>query len=243
MHSAEINVQDLHLINEEDIEVVYQKHKDFEPENNRCNIFIAIFTTAYGRLEFHRVIHELGPRALYLDTDSIVFVKNLDNNVEYEPGTSDYLGDLTNELQPNQHIGRFFCAGPKNYAYCTNDGATVVKVRGFQLNHRNSQLINLESMKALIEDYERGGTIQVVNENKITRQPITRKIANKREEKTYRVVFDKRILIDGGKDTIPYGYDWSPPDIEREKRKHAPHVDINLLPLFSVHSDLELERS
>ena len=52
--------------------------------------------------------------------------------------------------------------------------------------------------------------LKVVNECKITRERWTRRIVNKREEKEYQVVFDKRIVLGKGEDTIPYGFHWSP---------------------------------
>ena len=58
----------------------------------------------------------------------------------------------------------------------------------------------------------------VVVDNKITREKWSRRILNKDQKKTYKLVFDKRIILDNGVETVPYGYYWThhaptkPPD-------------------------------
>ena len=37
-----------------------------------------------------------------------------------------------------------------------------------------------------------------------------RRLVNKREVKSYQVVYDKRIVLGKGDDTIPFGFNWSP---------------------------------
>ncbi len=63
------------------------------------NVFIASFTTAYGRLEFYELMDKLGPRVFYVDTDSLIFSSK---KGDWMPQTGSYLGKLTNELEPNQ---------------------------------------------------------------------------------------------------------------------------------------------
>ena len=64
----------------------------------------------------------------------------------YDPPTSDFLGDLTDELD-GEHIVTFASAGPKKYAYKTNQTKKVCTVRGFNLNHVNSLQINSDVIK------------------------------------------------------------------------------------------------
>ena len=97
---------------------------------------------------------------------------------------------------------------------------THCKIRGFTLNYKNSLVLNFDSLKEIICKYgskpvrvrasKNENKLKVVNECKITRERWTRRIANKREEKEYQVVFDKRIILGKGEDTIPYGFHWSP---------------------------------
>lgn len=145
-----------------------------------------------------------------MDTDSCVFISNVDDETEFNPELSSYLGGSTNKLPPEQHITEFLTCGPQNYAYKTSDGSCTVKVKGFCLDHNTSQLINMESMKSLEQNMKDEQTITVVNENKITRERGTRKIVNRREEKKYQMVYDKRIILDDDVNTVPYGYYWHP---------------------------------
>ena len=68
---------------------------------------------------------------------------------EYDPALEDYLGELTIKLNHGEHIVKFVSGGPKNYAYKTNNGNEMCKVRGFTLHFTNSQLINFEAVKFL----------------------------------------------------------------------------------------------
>ena len=49
-----------------------------------------------------------------------------------------------------------------------------------------------------------------MNECKITREKWTRRLVNKREVKSYQVVYDKLIVLGKGEDTIPFDFHWSP---------------------------------
>ena len=82
----------------------------------------------------------LGENALYVDTDSCIYVSRHDSP---KPILGDYLGNLTNEITPKygagSYITQFACGGPKNYAYVVNNGAKHCKIRGFTFNFKNSQ--------------------------------------------------------------------------------------------------------
>ena len=119
--------------------------------------------------------------------------------------TGDSLGDLTDELNGN-YITNWCGSGPKSYAYTTNAGKMVCKVKGFTLNHENSQYINQQTMKQIIEGEKQ--RITIVNEQAITRDSTTKQITNKYQEKDFRLCYDKRCKIktDSGIDTLPYGY-------------------------------------
>jgi hypothetical protein len=124
---------------------------------------------------------------------------------QYDPPLGDYLGDLTNELGGGEHIVEFVSGGPKNYAYKTNKNKETCKVRGFTLHYTNSQLINFESVKALVTDATSPQTITVENPGKICRDKLKRKIYNREEQKTYQMVYTKRRKLDNF-DTVPYGF-------------------------------------
>ncbi len=80
------------------------------------NVFIASFTTAYGRLELYKLMDKLGPRVFYVDTDSLIFSLKKD---DWMPQTGSYLGELTNELESDDNITEFAATGPKSYGFKT----------------------------------------------------------------------------------------------------------------------------
>ena len=110
---------------------------------------------------------------------------------KYDPPIGDHLGELTNELKKGEHIVEFVSGGPKNYAYKTNRGNEMCKVRGFTLHVTNSQLINFESVKRMVLDPSET-TITVTTPQKICRDKRKRKLYNREEEKNYQMVYTKR---------------------------------------------------
>ncbi|PIK46161.1 hypothetical protein BSL78_16982 [Apostichopus japonicus] len=132
--SDKTDVRNIRLINEEILEVCYKEYQEFAQPNARVNVVIAAFTTCHARLRLYDVLDRLQERVLYFDTDSIIYVTKPG---EWEPPTGDYLGDLTNEIDPKdgQFIASFCTGGPKNYAYTLDSGMSVCKVRGITLNY------------------------------------------------------------------------------------------------------------
>jgi hypothetical protein len=63
----------------------------------------------------------LQQRALYWDTDSVIFIQPVDQPALIETG--DCLGAMT-ELKEDLHIEEFVSGGPKNYACRTVNPAT-----------------------------------------------------------------------------------------------------------------------
>lgn len=57
------------------------------------------------------------------------------------------------------------------------------KVRGFTLHYTNSQLLNFESVKAIVTDPNSTQTITVTNPSKICRDKRKRKLYNREEKK------------------------------------------------------------
>ena len=129
LDSDEYDVRGGQLVNDETFEIQYMENDGFVDENDKVNIVIAAFTTAYARLKLYDLLDLLQERVLYYDTDSVVYV--------HEPGKpdpplGDYLGDLTDELNGG-YITTFLSGGPKNYAYITNTGEGIQKIRGLSL--------------------------------------------------------------------------------------------------------------
>ena len=150
------------------------------------------------------MLEKLDRKVLYFDTDLVVYVIK---EGEEEPPVGDFLGDLTDELD-GKHIVEFVSAGPKNYAYLLNDGDTQCKVKGFTLNHQNAKTINFRTMclEVFLWHFHSNtlGT-KLENSRQICRDPKNQKVYNRRQLKSYSVVWDKRRVL-ANMDTVPYGY-------------------------------------
>ena len=75
-------------------------------------------------------LDKLGERALFCDTDSVIFVQKDGEQPLVQCGEA--LGDMTSELKQGENILEFVSWGPKNYAYklynsMTGDVKIVVK--------------------------------------------------------------------------------------------------------------------
>ena len=111
--SDQILVMGIHFVSDEMVEMRYQYKEEFVEESESTNIFMAANTTAQARLKLYSYLEQLGPRALYADTYSVVYTSRPG---EWKPELGDYLGDLTDEV-PDNRIIEFVTGGPKNYAY------------------------------------------------------------------------------------------------------------------------------
>jgi len=133
-------VKDFHIVTDDTIQVTWECKENLVQESVQTNIFIATMTTCWARLKLYSVLEMLDHRVAYYDTDSVIFVSRPG---DIDPELGDYLGQLTNELDDNDHIINFVSGGPKQYAYQTAKGKQVCKIRGFTLNYTNSKLLIL----------------------------------------------------------------------------------------------------
>ena len=169
LHDDSVVVHDIRFINEEVVEVNYEYEEDFVEVNPNTNVVIAAFTTCFARLKLYELLEHVGPSCAYYDTDSCVILTKPGDS---KPVLGDYLGQLTDELEPGEFIQTWVSGGCKNYAYKTNLGRTVTKVRGITLNHRNSQRINFDTVCGLVKNLpsqDQSETITVTEPRKITR--------------------------------------------------------------------------
>jgi hypothetical protein len=139
----------------------------------------------------------LQERAIYCDTDSVIFVQQ---SAEYPlVETGDSLGAMTSELKPSEIIEEFVSRGPKTYAYklvntVTGERKRVCKVRGITLNYNASRLINFDVIRDMMLGEER--TLAVHSEHKNKRKRKSGEgivsIVTEPEDKMYRISFFKR---------------------------------------------------
>ena len=170
----------------------YQYKEEFVEKSGRNNLVIEAYTTAQARLNLYSYLEQLRPRALYADTDSVVYIRL----GEWKPELGDYLGDLTDEV-PDNRIIEFVTGGLKNYAYKIarpdKDGnTTICKVKGITLNYKNSLTINLDTIKDMVIN-NRDDVKTVRDDYKITRDH--KRLLTVHQDKDYMIVFDKRVVM------------------------------------------------
>ena len=92
-------------------------------------------------------------QVLYMDMVSLIY--------KWCPGlpelpTGPFLGKLKKELDDEDAIVQFATAGPKTYGFHTHLGTLECKVRGFTLNIRGQQQLNLNLLKQnVLEEIQR----------------------------------------------------------------------------------------
>lgn len=199
------DVRDFHIISKDVIQMEHLDSPSFVPIDFKTNIFIATFTTCWARINQYKLLEKTDGNALYVDTDSIIFI---DRNKEITKTLpiGNYLGQLTNEIsKQDEHITLFVSGGLKNYAYKMASGREKCKVRAFSLDNKtNSELINLSAIKDVVVEENRN-TIQTTNPRKICRLASKRKLYNRPEQKEYKMVYTKRRLLNDFS-TLPFGY-------------------------------------
>ena len=209
LYSDEFEVSDARLVNDDMMEVQFRDVEEFAEQNNKVNVVIAAFTTAYARLKLYDLLDLLQERVLYYDTDSVIYVHKAD---EADPPLGNYLGDLTNELNEGDYITTFISGGPKNYAYRTKKGKTETKIRGITLDYSASGKLNHDTIRELVYVYcnelevsEEEKKVTIDMPFKIIRNRKEKSIVTKKMKKDYRVVYNKRVVKENY-ETVPYGY-------------------------------------
>ena len=197
------------LIDDDAILLTWRYIHEANPTNKHANVVIAAYTTAQARLHLYSYLEKLGKRVLYMDTDSVIFTEHPSD--AYKPKTGIYLGDMTDELEhhgPGTSIDEFVSGGPKNYAYSTvtpnsDEKHVIIKVKGMSINAANKHLLSFQKLKEMVVD----GTdpVVVTYPHKIHRTK-AHEVFSKQMSKTYKVVYDKRQIVNGTFETLPYGF-------------------------------------
>ena len=65
LNSSEFEVCDARLVNDDMVEVQYRNVGEFAEQNNKVNVVVAAFTTAYARLKLYDLLDLLQERVLY----------------------------------------------------------------------------------------------------------------------------------------------------------------------------------
>ena len=211
LDSDRFDIRYISILDEDNVEIHYKMENDEILPGINTNIFIAAFTTCWARLRLYRALEHSQTRALYSDTDS-VFVLQKEGDPPIDPPIGKCLGDFTRELDKDEHIVEFVSGGPKNYGYLCNTEKTEVKVKGFQLHNKegadqlNFQVLKDNTLAELFSPLNEPRKTTIERKNAIKRKTKEYKIVTEPEKKDYRLVYDKRILVPGTADTLPYGY-------------------------------------
>ena len=203
--SDQEEVTAVNYVSDQIVEMRWKYKDDFVESNPRINVIIAAYTTAQARLKLYSYLEGLGPRALYADTDSVIFSSK---QGEWKPMLGDYLGDLTDEL-PCKEIDTFVTGGPKNYGIKLRKpdeegNLTYCKIRGITLNYKNSLDINFDVIERFVTETP-DQKVTVLDSHKITRDRDNAKLLTISQNKDYRLVFDKRVQRDNYV-SYPYGF-------------------------------------
>ncbi|XP_055351578.1 uncharacterized protein LOC129597903 [Paramacrobiotus metropolitanus] len=199
LFSGKHHVHSWDLFDDNVVQITYTKEDGFIEQNPNTNVVLAAFTTCWARLHLYQFMDMAQERLLYFDTDSIFFVSKPGWP---DPPTGRFLGDLTDELKPGQHITQFVSLGAKTYAYTTNDGHSVVKIKGFTINNRVKEKVNMESMMNILH---KSGCIDVHYDDVIKRIKSQLILCNSDVTKRLQVTYDKRRITQDW-NTVPYGY-------------------------------------
>jgi len=189
--------------NERFIVVFYSFTNEQHVQSYEVNVVIAAFVTCHARLHLLNELVKLNERVLYFDTDSVIFVQNLDIQNEYLPSTGNYLGEFKDELGENSWIVEFVSAGCKNIAYLLNNGDSKCIIKGFALNHLTNLILNFESIKKIVTEDISNSII--VDQLKFSRNKYDWTVKSEEIKKTYSMVYDKRALFNGYH-TLPFGF-------------------------------------
>lgn len=207
MLNPNITINDVLPITNDVLLVNWNEEENAILPSTMTSVVVAAYVTSIARMKLYNYLDTLGERVLYFDTDSVIFAER--------PGdtplpTGDFLGDLTDELEEygkGSFIDMFVSGGPKNYAYRVRvKGAEeykyVCKVKGINLNHKNSLQVNFNKLKQMVVENPEERVI--LRGTRISRTK-NMDVLTKPERKTYRVVYSKRRRIENF-DTLPFGY-------------------------------------
>ena len=138
--SDKYDVRYISPLTEDWVEEHFKLHGQMEDVSPNLNIFEACFTTCWARLSVFEALETLQEWVLYFDTDSVIYQDP--NRPSLVLGN--YLCNFKDEL-------KFCLGGNKYYSYCTLNGTTICKVRGFSLNWEGSAQMNYDLRQSVID--------------------------------------------------------------------------------------------
>ena len=169
------------------------------------NIAVAAFTTAHARMVLYNGLKKVGQRAIYCDTDSIVFTQQRDEADLLETGTM--FGMWSEEPDMVRlPIEKFVSIGTKTYAYRhakdeKGKEKEVVKCKGVKLNHRTAPVLSLLNFVCAVHN---GGNFEQLTEEFRIELKKMRLTSNHEFKKKLSITLDKGYRV--GDRMYPFGY-------------------------------------
>lgn len=74
LNSPLVDISALRILNTDLLEVSYKRISEDRDKDTKTNTFIAAFTTCQARLKLYQFLEQLGDRAFYYDTDSVIYI-------------------------------------------------------------------------------------------------------------------------------------------------------------------------
>ena len=194
-----IKITNVKIIDTETKYITYKNLEEKKTSLPTTSLALASMTTSHARLHLYSVLKTLKDRALYCDTDSIIYEHR---EGEFNPEEGKYLGELECETG-GKPIDEFVAIAPKSYAY-RYDEKEECKFKGFTLNYENKKKINFDGIKNLLDT---GANLETRNLDFVKRNGC---IFTKTSNKVAQFKFDKRIKEENNYQTFPFGFNGGP---------------------------------
>jgi alpha-N-acetylglucosamine transferase len=133
----QIDIESIHLTDSVVHRASYVVVDEEKREGDRQNVAIGAFTTLLARLRLYEALEYLGPRILYHDTDSVIWLD--EGKIEFP--SIDKLCYFKSEWDDDIYAKEFFATAPKSYGYVLNTGEKTMKIKGISLNQHQVQIV------------------------------------------------------------------------------------------------------
>jgi hypothetical protein len=152
-----VAVQNMLFVTDDVVWISWQYSADERvPSLRHTNEVTGAYVTAGPRIHLYGFLDKLQEKALYTDTESVIFIQPGPKSEPTLIEMGGNSGQMHSELKEDEIIEEVVFAGPRNYAYktynsATGESKTVCKVRGITLNYSASQLVNFQKIKNDLE--------------------------------------------------------------------------------------------
>ena len=184
--------------------VDYQKTSHHTEVPLSSNPILASFVTAYARIKLYESLKIIGSSLTYTDTDSAYYSEENDE-ITSRLDVGESLGQMKDELSPDNYIVSQICLAAKTYGYITlkpeKGVIQVVKNKGF--TSQVDDKINVDAFISLYRDPSKHITVE--NNDFFLRSRRDGTMYMKKLRKKFNYKYDKR-MIESDRTSLPWGY-------------------------------------